>query len=69
MYFAMLHFVMAFHQVCRGNNFTDSFLFAGLGFVAYLFEYVLVFDPAYYFFWQITSQKFGISLIRQIFLE
>ncbi len=47
-----------------GIRFTDSFLFAGLGFAAHLFEDALVFDPAYSFFWPITSQEFGIGLFH-----
>jgi hypothetical protein len=47
-----------------GIRFTDSFLFASLGFAAHLFEDALVFDPAYSFFWPITSQEFGIGLFH-----
>ena len=45
-----------------GVRFRDALLFASLGFAAHLFEDALVFDPAYSFFWPITSQKFGIGL-------
>ena len=47
-----------------GIRFTDSFIFASLGFAAHLFEDALVFDPAYSFFWPITSQEFGIGLFH-----
>ena len=47
-----------------GIKFTDSLLFASLGFAAHLFEDALVFNPAYSFFWPITSQKFGIGLFH-----
>ena len=47
-----------------GIRFTDSLLFASLGFAAHLFEDALVFDPAYSFFWPITSQKFGIGMFH-----
>jgi hypothetical protein len=47
-----------------GIRFTDSFLFAGLGFAAHLFEDALVFDPAYSFFWPITSRELGIGLFH-----
>jgi hypothetical protein len=47
-----------------GIRFTDSLLFASLGFAAHLFEDALVFDPAYTFFWPITSREFGIGLFH-----
>lgn len=47
-----------------GIRFTGSLLFAALGFAAHLFEDALVFDPAYSFFWPITSHKFGIGMFH-----
>jgi hypothetical protein len=47
-----------------GIRFTDSLLFASLGFAAHLFEDALVFDPAYSFFRPINSQKFDIGLFH-----
>ena len=47
-----------------GIRFTDSLFFASLGFAAHLFEDALVFDPAYSFFWPITSREFGIGLFH-----
>lgn len=47
-----------------GIRFADSLLFAGLGFAAHLFEDALVFEPAYSFFWPITSREFGIGLFH-----
>jgi LexA-binding, inner membrane-associated putative hydrolase len=47
-----------------GIRFTDSLIFAGLGFASALFEDALVFDPAYSFFWPITSREFGIGLFH-----
>jgi hypothetical protein len=47
-----------------GIRFTDSLLFASLGFAAHLFEDALVFDLAYSFFWPITSREFGIGLFH-----
>jgi membrane-bound metal-dependent hydrolase YbcI (DUF457 family) len=42
----------------------DSFIFAGIGFGAHLFEDVLVFNPGYSFFWPVSSQKFGIGIVE-----
>jgi hypothetical protein len=56
--------LVAFLLHPTGIRFTDSLLFASLGFAAHLFEDALVFDPAYSFFWPITSQKFGIGLFH-----
>jgi len=47
-----------------GIRYTDLLLFAGIGFAAHLFEDALVFDPAYSFFWPITSREFGIGLFH-----
>lgn len=47
-----------------GIKFIDSLFFAGIGFAAHLFEDALVFDPAYPFFWPITTQSFGIGLFN-----
>jgi membrane-bound metal-dependent hydrolase YbcI (DUF457 family) len=46
-----------------GMRFWDSFLFAGVGFGAHMFEDALVFKPFYAFFWPISGQKFGIGLL------
>ncbi|NJD54598.1 MAG: hypothetical protein FIB07_17270 [Candidatus Methanoperedens sp.] len=46
-----------------GMRFGDSFLFAGIGFGAHMFEDALVFKPFYAFFWPISGQKFGIGLL------
>ena len=43
-------------------RFGDSFLFAGIGFGAHMFEDALIANPAYAFFWPISGQKFGIGL-------
>jgi membrane-bound metal-dependent hydrolase YbcI (DUF457 family) len=47
-----------------GIRFTDSLIFAVLGFASHLFEDALVFDPAYSFFWPITSREFGIGMFH-----
>lgn len=47
-----------------GIKFMDSLLFAGIGFAAHLFEDALVMNPAYPFFWPITSQSLGIGLFH-----
>jgi len=46
-----------------GIRFRDSFLFTGIGFGAHMFEDALVYNPAYSFFWPISTQKFGLGLI------
>ncbi len=45
-----------------GMRFGDSFLFAGIGWGAHMFEDALIANPAYAFFWPISEQKFGIGL-------
>ncbi len=47
-----------------GIKFIDSLFFAGIGFAAHLFEDALVMNPAYPFFWPITSQSLGIGLFN-----
>ena len=42
----------------------DSFIFAGIGFGAHLFEDALVFNPGYSFFWPLSTQKFGIGIVE-----
>ncbi len=46
-----------------GIRLVDSFIFAGIGFGAHLFEDALVFNPGYRFFWPLSSQVFGIGII------
>jgi len=46
-----------------GIRFVDSFIFAGIGFGAHMFEDALVFNPAYSLFWPISDLKFGIGII------
>jgi hypothetical protein len=47
-----------------GIRLMDSFIFASIGFGAHMFEDALVFNPAYSFFWPISSQIFGIGLFE-----
>ncbi len=47
-----------------GIRLVDSFIFAGIGFGAHLFEDALVFNPGYRFFWPLSAQKFGIGIIE-----
>lgn len=47
-----------------GIKLTDSFLFAGIGFAAHMFEDALVFNPAYPFLWPISSQRLGIGIFN-----
>ncbi len=47
-----------------GIRFMDSLIFAGIGFGAHMFEDALVFNPAYGFFWPISSQIFGFGLFE-----
>jgi len=59
----LLLFASAAALVLRlvGMRFGDSFLFAGIGFGAHMFEDALIANPAYAFFWPISGQKFGIG--------
>ncbi len=45
-------------------KFIDSFIFAGIGFGAHMFEDALVFNPDYAFFCSVLSQKFGIRIVE-----
>ena len=47
-----------------GIRLMDSFIFAGIGFGAHLFEDALVFNPGYCFFWPLSDQKFGIGVVE-----
>ena len=47
-----------------GIRFVDSFIFASIGFGSHVFEDALVFNPAYSFFWPISSQTFGIGILE-----
>lgn len=42
----------------------DGICCAAIGFTAHLFEDALVFNPAYAFFWPISSHLYGIGLIE-----
>jgi hypothetical protein len=44
-----------------GIRFTDSLLFASLGFATHLFEDALVFNPAYSFLWHYSADLYGIA--------
>jgi membrane-bound metal-dependent hydrolase YbcI (DUF457 family) len=46
-----------------GMQFMDSSIFAGIGFGAHMFEDALIANPAYSFFWPLSTQKFGIGII------
>ncbi|MBU3966158.1 MAG: metal-dependent hydrolase [Euryarchaeota archaeon] len=60
----LLLFATAAALVLRlaGMKLGDSFMFAGIGFAAHMFEDALIANPAYAFFWPISDQKFGIGL-------
>jgi hypothetical protein len=47
-----------------GIRLLDSFIFASIGFGAHMLEDALVFNPAYSFFWPISSQTFGIGIFE-----
>ncbi len=49
-----------------GMRFGDSFLFAGIGFGAHMFEDALVYNPAYAFFYPLSELRFGIGIIDYI---
>lgn len=46
-------------------DFRHSFVFAGIGFGAHLFEDALVFNPAYPFLWPIYDQDLGLGILRE----
>jgi hypothetical protein len=47
-----------------GVKLIDSFLFAGIGFAAHLFEDALIANPAYPFLWPFSLQTFGIGIFN-----
>jgi len=47
-------------------RFGDSFLFAGVGFGAHMFEDALIANHAYAFFWPISEQMWGIGMNKYI---
>jgi membrane-bound metal-dependent hydrolase YbcI (DUF457 family) len=46
-----------------GLKFIDSFILAGIGFGAHIFEDILVYNPGYAFFWPLSKHVFGIGLL------
>jgi membrane-bound metal-dependent hydrolase YbcI (DUF457 family) len=62
----LLLFACAAALVLRlaGMRFGDSFMFAGIGYGAHMFEDALIANPAYAFFWPLSLQKFGIGIIE-----
>jgi len=47
-----------------GLRFKDSFIFAGIGFGAHIFEDVLVYNPGYAFLWPLSEHVFGIGIVK-----
>jgi hypothetical protein len=47
-----------------GIRFRDSFIFAGVGFAAHLFEDALVLTPGYRFLWPLSSNQFSTNLLQ-----
>ena len=43
----------------------DAFVCAAIGIGAHLFEDALIDNPAYRFFWPLSSQKFGIGILTE----
>ncbi|MDO8724566.1 MAG: metal-dependent hydrolase [Candidatus Methanoperedens sp.] len=64
----LLLFASAVALILRfaGMKFKDSFLFAGIGFGAHMFEDALVYNPAYSFFYPLSKLRFGIGIIDYI---
>ena len=50
----------------NGLKFKDSFIFAGIGFSAHVFEDVLVYNPGYAFLWPLSNHVFGIGIINYL---
>ncbi len=46
-----------------GFKFVDSFIFAGIGFAAHLFEDALVYRGGYQFLWSLMPQQLSIGLL------
>ncbi|MBN1455023.1 MAG: metal-dependent hydrolase [Methanomicrobia archaeon] len=47
-----------------GIRLVDSFLFAGIGFGAHLFEDALIANPSYPFLWPLSMERFGIGIFN-----
>ena len=47
-----------------GMKFKDSFLSAGIGFGAHIFEDVLVYNPGYAFLWPMSAHVFGFGIVE-----
>jgi len=64
----LLLFASAAALVLRfaGMRFGDSFLFAGVGFGAHMFEDALIANPAYGSCWPITKQRWVTGMIKYI---
>ena len=61
----LLIFAMSVGLLLKTINikFIDSFMFAGIGFAAHMFEDALVFNPGYAFLWQGSAQGWGIGVV------
>ncbi|MGA2933750.1 MAG: metal-dependent hydrolase [Methanomicrobiales archaeon] len=57
---ASLVFAVILHFA--GMRYFDGFICSAIGLGAHFFEDALVYNPAYAFFWPLSSQKFGIGL-------
>jgi hypothetical protein len=47
-----------------GMKFKDSFIFAGIGFGAHIFEDMMVYNPGYAFLWHLSAHFFGIGIFE-----
>lgn len=45
-------------------KFKDSFIFAGIGFGAHIFEDMLVYDPGYTYLWPFSGHVFSIGIVE-----
>ena len=48
-----------------GIRFIDGLICSAVGFSAHFIEDALVYNPAYAFFWPITTQEFGIGIMEE----
>ena len=48
-----------------GIRYVDGFICSAVGFGAHLFEDALVFNPAWKFFWPISSKLYGIGVMQE----
>jgi hypothetical protein len=69
LYLGVYGMMISFFLYFFGFRLRDSFVFAGVGFAAHIFEDLLVANPAYKTFWPFSNQSLGLGFFSYDRLE